>query len=116
MTLLKDRTDAPERSLRQRMDALGNANRIRSVRAEVKKDLHRGRLKVSTAISWLEEPPAEFETMKVFALLLAMPKIGRVKANKILQQQRISASKTLGGLSERQRGELVLALRGWALP
>jgi hypothetical protein len=34
-----------------------------------------------------------------------------VKANKILQQCRISPSKTIGGLSERQRTELVSLLR-----
>jgi hypothetical protein len=34
-----------------------------------------------------------------------------VKANKVLQQCRISPSKTIGGLSERQRDELVSLLR-----
>jgi hypothetical protein len=34
-----------------------------------------------------------------------------VKVNKVLSQCRISPSKTLGGLSERQRGELVALLR-----
>ena len=40
-------------------------------------------------------------------MILAVPKYGRVKANKILTQCRISPSKTIGGLSERQRAELV---------
>ena len=44
-------------------------------------------------------------------MLLAVPKYGRVKANKVLQQCRISPSKTVGGLSERQRGELVSLLQ-----
>jgi hypothetical protein len=34
-----------------------------------------------------------------------------VKANKILTQCRISPSKTIGGLSPRQRAELVALLR-----
>jgi hypothetical protein len=46
-----------------------------------------------------------------FDMLLAVPKYGRVKANKVLQQCRISPSKTIGGLSERQRTELVGLLR-----
>jgi hypothetical protein len=50
-------------------------------------------------------------TMKVFDVLLAMPKTGRVKANKILRRCNVSPSKTLAGLSERQRLEL-LALLG----
>jgi hypothetical protein len=34
-----------------------------------------------------------------------------VKANKVLTQCRISPSKTIGGLSQRQRAELVALLR-----
>ncbi len=59
----------------------------------------------------LLDPPDYVQTAKVFDLLLAVPKYGRVKVNKILSQCRISPSKTLGGLSERQRGELVALLR-----
>ena len=43
--------------------------------------------------------------------LLAVPKYGRVKVNRILTHCRISPSKTIGGLSERQRNELVSYLR-----
>ena len=55
--------------------------------------------------------PDYLETAKVFDMLLAVPKYGRVKANKVLQQVRISPSKTIGGLSDRQRTELVALLR-----
>jgi hypothetical protein len=44
-------------------------------------------------------------------MLLAVPKYGRVKTGKILQHCKISPSKTIGGLSKRQRGELVAQLR-----
>ena len=50
-------------------------------------------------------------TAKVFDMLLAVPKYGRVKTNRILNQCRISPSKTIGGLSERQRAELISQLR-----
>ena len=59
----------------------------------------------------LLQPPEYVETAKVFDLLLAVPKYGRVKVNKILSQCRISPSKTIGGLSERQRRELVALMR-----
>jgi hypothetical protein len=39
-------------------------------------------------------------------MVLALPKVGSVKATKILHSCRISPSKTFGGLSERQRAEL----------
>src|SRR3954464_5581233 len=99
---------APERSLVQRMEALQRANEIRTKRAQLKRDLKGGRHSIHQL---LLDPPDFVETAKVFDMLLAVPKYGRVKANKILQQCRISPSKTIGGLSERQRGELVSLLR-----
>ncbi|HEU4977395.1 MAG TPA: integration host factor, actinobacterial type [Solirubrobacteraceae bacterium] len=101
-------TAAPERSLMQRMDALQRANEIRTRRAQLKRDLKAGRVSIHTLLS---EPPEYLETAKVFDMLLAVPKYGRVKVGKILQTCRISPSKTIGGLSERQRNELVSLLR-----
>jgi hypothetical protein len=99
---------APERSHIQRMEALQRANHIRTQRAQVKRDL---KARKTTIDRLLENPPEYLETAKVIELLLAVPKYGRVKANKILQQCRISPSKTVGGLSDRQRKELVELLR-----
>jgi hypothetical protein len=101
-------TAAPERSLMQRMDALQRANDIRTRRAQLKRDLKAGRVSIHNL---LLEPPEYVETAKVFDMLLAVPKYGRVKVGKILQTCRISPSKTIGGLSERQRTELVSLLR-----
>ena len=56
------------------------------------------------------DPPEFVETAKVFDMLLAVPKYGRVKVNKILAHCRIAPSKTIGGLSERQRSELISLL------
>ncbi|HEV3387939.1 MAG TPA: integration host factor, actinobacterial type [Solirubrobacteraceae bacterium] len=99
---------APERSYNQRMEALQRANDIRSRRAQLKRDLKAGRQPIEEL---LLGPPGYLETAKVFDLLLAVPKYGRVKVNKILTQCKISPSKTVGGLSERQRGELVAFMR-----
>ena len=99
---------APERSLHQRMDALKRANDIRTRRAQLKRDLKSGRARIHDL---LLEPPEYVETAKVFDMLLAVPKYGRVKVDKILRQCKISPSKTVGGLSERQRTELVSMLR-----
>jgi len=43
-------------------------------------------------------------------LLLAVPKIGSVKAGRILAHCAIAHSKTLGGLTDSQRGELISLL------
>lgn len=103
-----DGVAVPERSLQQRMDALGRANVIRTRRAQLKRDLKAGR---ASARDVLLEPPEWVGTMKAFDLLLAVPKYGRVKVSKVLSQARMSPSKSVGGMSQRQRTELVSMLR-----
>lgn len=98
----------PGRTGEQRMRALTRANTIRTRRAQCKRDLKVGRASIHDL---LLDPPEWLETGKVFDFLLAVPKYGRVKVNKMLVQVRISPSKTIGGLSQRQRTELVRKLR-----
>lgn len=97
-------SQAPERSLDQRMDALRRANEIRSMRAQLKRDLKDGAVSITEVIS---NPPDYAQTAKVFDMLMAVPKYGKVKATRFLNHCRISQGKTIGGLSERQRAELV---------
>ena len=108
MVSTKSHAQAPARSLDQRMEALQRANDVRVRRAQLKRDLKAGRTSIHDL---LLNPPDYLETAKVFDMLLAVPKYGRVKVNKILVTCRISPSKTIGGLSERQRNELVSYLR-----
>ena len=105
MVATKTQAQAPARSLDQRMEALKRANDIRVRRAQLKKDLKDGHGPASRTI--LLDPPEYVSTAKVFDMLMAVPKFGRVKAARLLNQCRISQSKTVGGLSERQRAELV---------
>jgi hypothetical protein len=97
----------PERSLAQRLDALDRANDVRAKRARLKKDLKAGRADI---IDLLRNPPEYLCTAKVFDILLAVPKYGRVKVNKMLRRCAVSPSKTIGGLSDRQRETLIGAL------
>ena len=101
--------DVPERSLQQRLDALEKGNRIRLHRAQVKRDIKAGRRHV---VDELIEVDPRLASMHVWDLLMAVPKFGRVKVNKVLSRNMISPSKTVGGLSARQRRVLVLALGG----
>jgi len=89
------------------MDALERANEVRIKRAQLKRDLKAGRVSIHSLVL---DPPECVETAKVFDMLLAAPKYGRVKVNKVLAHCRIAPSKTIGGLSERQRSELVSLL------
>lgn len=95
---------APQRSLDQRREALIKANEVRSRRAQLKADLKRGTISMGEVLT---SPPEFLLTAKVADLLMAAPKCGRVKSAKIMEQCRISSSKTVGGLSERQRSELL---------
>jgi hypothetical protein len=86
------------------MEALKRANDIRVRRAQLKKDLKTGKVRIDQI---LQNPPEYVSTAKVFDILMAVPKFGRVKAARFLNQCRISQAKTVGGLSERQRAELI---------
>jgi hypothetical protein len=102
--MLETLTQAPSRSLDQRMEALTRANEIRVARAQLKRDLKERRIRIEQVIA---DPPDYVLTAKVYDMLVAVPRLGRVKVGRLLTQCRISQSKTVGGLSERQRTELL---------
>lgn len=89
----------PARTIDQRMIGLEVANRTRAVRARVKLDIRAERRSLASV---LLNPEPEVENMKVWDVLLAQPKHGRVKVTSVLRRHQISPSKTVGGLTERQ--------------
>src|SRR3954462_7580588 len=103
-------TAVPARSHEQRLRALRRANEIRSKRAQLKRDLKGGKRKIEAL---LLDPPDYVMSAKAFDMILAVPKYGRVQANKILTQCRISPSKTIRGPPGRPRAES-LRRRRWA--
>lgn len=94
----------PERSQQQRLDALKRANDIRSERARLKERLRTGEVTIAVVLG---DPPPCVHTAKVLDLLLAVPKYGRVKANRVLERCRVSPARTVNGLTPRQRKELL---------
>lgn len=100
--------DVPSRSHAQRMEALERANQVRSYHAQVKRDLRVRRLRLDDVLA-----DEQAQTMKLVDALLAVPSVGRIKAKTILRRAHISPSKTLGGLTGRQRSELVVAVRSF---
>src|SRR5204863_9008046 len=77
----QSQVQAPIRSLDQRMEALKRANDIRVKRAQLKKDLKSGDASIEQI---LRNPPEFVSTAKVFDMLMAVPKFGRVKAARLL--------------------------------
>lgn len=107
---------APERSLEQRMKSLERANRIRTARADLKDAVYEDHAwDLLIAVIRDEEAPGiitrdQLSTMKVYDLLVVAPTIGRVKALKVINSIPASPSKTIGGLSPRQRAAFVMEL------
>ncbi len=94
----------PPRTDDQRHLALAKANHVRSTRAAYKTALRTARDPWVMAEGILRDPPAELRTMKVLEFMVAVRMIGPVKSRQILAISMVSPAKTLGGLTERQRG------------
>jgi hypothetical protein len=108
MTPSARRSNVPGRSVEQRRQALQRANAVRTARAKLKKDLASGKANLAPMIL---DPPDFASSAKVVDLLVSLPKIGQVKAHQILSHARIAPTKTLGGLTGRQRSELLNLIR-----
>lgn len=109
MTMTAARPRPVVRSAQQRLDALVRANKVRSQRAVLKRELAAGETTATKVLLAFEPWVA---TMKIEHLLVSLPKLGTTKVRRLLNQCRISTAKTVGGMSDRQRAELVAALDG----
>ena len=90
------------------MIALKRANEVRTARAKLKQELREGKLRIEQVLA---RPPAHVSTAQVLDLLVAVPKIGPVKATRLLNTAQVTPSKTVGGLTDRQRTRLIELLR-----
>lgn len=100
--------EAPPRTAIQRLEALDRANGIRRRRSQMKQALRTRSVSVAAIIV---DPPAYAQRMCVFDLLRSAPGLGKTKSHAILRDTRIAPSKTLAGLTHRQRVDLVARLR-----
>lgn len=91
---------APQRSIDQRRDALFVANEIRIKRSQLKRKIKRGEVDPRHIIAL---PPDYVLSMKLTHLLRAIHRFGDVRLRRLMRVCMISDTKTLGGLSERQR-------------
>jgi hypothetical protein len=99
--------EAPDRLSAQRLDALQRANDVRSRRAEVKRDIAACRDSVASVLAKREWWT---ESMWMIDLLLAAPRVGRMKATEALKHAGVSPRVRVGELTERQRDVLIAAL------
>lgn len=84
------------------------ANEIRSARALLKADLKSG---VADPLWVMAEPPGCAVGMSVYVFLRALPLFGKAKAEHVLRGARVSATRPLGSLTERERLTIAARLR-----
>lgn len=100
---------ALDRSLDQKRAALRKANQVRFARAALKRRLATKEIRPAQVLA---DPPACALGMRAFDVIRARGGWGVSKTRRLMVSARVSESKTVGGLSDRQRAELVQLLGG----
>ena len=96
----------PQLTDEQRRQALVKAGEARRARAEVKELLKMGSLTVARLLERADGDEI-LARMKVLAVLESLPKLGKVKARRTMEEIGISESRRLRGLGAQQRSALV---------
>jgi hypothetical protein len=96
----------PELDDEARRQALEKAAAARRVRAELKQQLKSGQIDLAEVLRRAEDDETVAKT-KVSAVLEAMPKVGKVRARKLMERLDISPSRRVRGLGANQREKLL---------
>jgi regulator of protease activity HflC (stomatin/prohibitin superfamily) len=96
----------PKLTAEQRQAALAKAAEARRIRAEVKELLKTGSLTLPEVLARAETEPY-LASMKISAILPALPGVGKVKAKRYLEEIRIAPNRKVQGLGIRQREALL---------
>ncbi len=97
---------APKMTDEQRAAALARAAEARRVRAEIKQLLKTGSLTLEDVFARAEEDDL-VAGIKVSALVVSMPHMGKIKTIRLLEELRIAENRRLRGLTPRQRADLL---------
>ena len=89
----------------QRKQALEKAAEARRKRAELKGQLKSGKLTLKDMLS--RQGDDTVGKMKVSAVLGSLPGVGKVRAQKLMEELDISASRRIRGLGAKQRAQLL---------
>ena len=95
----------PQLTDEQRRAALAKAAEARRVRAEIKELLKMGTLSLSELLDRSDNDRI-LAKMKVLSVLEALPKLGKVKARRTMDEVGLSDSRRLRGLGSQQRAEV----------
>jgi hypothetical protein len=93
----------------QHLRGVARANEVRLARAELKRQVAEGEV---TATEIVLTCPWEAESMPIADLLMSQHRWGRTRCHRFLATMRMSETKTIGSMTERQRHELAGRLNG----
>lgn len=95
----------PQLTEEQRRQALAKAAEARKKRADIKAKLKNGVLGLTDTLRQAESDEI-LGKMKVSAMLEALPGVGKVRAQKVMEELNISTSRRLRGLGDKQKQAL----------
>ena len=92
--------ELPELTAEQRKAALEKAARVRKERADIKRKLKEGKLKVSDILKKADDEI--YGKMTVKSVIESVPGVGKLRAAKIMEEIGISTSRRVKGLGPKQ--------------
>jgi hypothetical protein len=99
----------PTLSVEEKREALEKAQAMRRRRSEIRVALKKGEIAISEILEAQDEVIAR---MRVSYLLRSLPRIGKIKAQKIMDEIGIDDARRIQGLGRRQRDALLARLGG----
>lgn len=93
----------------QRAAALQKAAEVRTARAELKEKLKMGSVTLAEVLDKADSDEV-IGKLKVLSLLESLPKLGKVKARRVMEELEISETRRVQGLGPVQRQKLLDAL------
>lgn len=89
----------------QRQAALQKAAEARQKRAALRKEIKAGKVGLREVLDRSSDPTVA--RMKVKALLQSLPGVGKARAQKIMDELKISPTRRVQGLGSKQRADLI---------
>jgi hypothetical protein len=95
----------PKLSLDEKRQALKKAQEMRSQRAKIRQNLKRGKTTITEVLADMNNDI--IAKMRVVYLLESLPRIGKIKTQKIMNDIGIDETRRIQGLGNRQKQALI---------
>lgn len=95
----------PKLTLEEKKQALKKAQQVRSQRAKIRQDLKAGRTGIREILEQVDNDVVA--KMRVAYLLESLPRIGKVRTRKIMNEIGIDETRRVQGLGSRQKQALI---------